>query len=233
MLGTLSQQIHVLLRHSNPAIRAAGSVCITKIEATHFDSESEQGGLVLGSVGHLFRQDATWEEVAKGIEAVSFVVQDTDVKMMLTTGEDGIRVLKALCSKTRELNSKDVQDKKNLLLSNETAYGMAYLMQNLTMDEDDKKREKLREMEVSQEQWEQFENLTKQKSTPGNSRKDSPEEVATRIDSIINCGGVTMMRQIIFVKPSSRVAGAVAKVSIFYFFFIIYLTFFYIKIGIM
>lgn len=220
VLGSLSKELHALLGHSNPAIRAAASVAITKIEAVHFDSNSEQGALVLGSVGHLFRPEATWDEVAKGIEAVSFVVQDTDVKMMLATGAEGSRVLQAICSKARELKeykegssapppaaaagSKDE-------LSNESAFGIAYLLQNLTMDEDDKKREKLREMEVSQEQWEQFEKITKQKSSQGNSRKDSPEEVAARVDSVVQCGGVSALRHLILAKPNSRMAQAVSK----------------------
>ncbi|KAH9258585.1 hypothetical protein BASA81_003087 [Batrachochytrium salamandrivorans] len=218
VLGSLSKELHALLGHSNPAIRAAASVAITKIEAVHFDSNSEQGALVLGSVGHLFRPEATWEEVAKGIEAVSFVVQDTDVKMMLATGAEGSRVLQAICNKARELKEYkegNVPSSGNKdELSNESAFGIAYLLQNLTMDEDDKKREKLREMEVSQEQWEQFEKITKQKSSQGNSRKDSPEEVAARVDSVVQCGGVSALRHLILAKPNARMAQAVSKAMV-------------------
>lgn len=227
VLGTLSPQLHALLGHSNANIRAAASVAMTKTEAVHFDSNTDQGAIVLGSVGHLFREGASPEEISRGIEAVSFVVADTDVKMMLTTGDEGTRVLKSLMARARELkehkdaNADDVElgakkkkaEKENEIkpISAESVYGIAYLLQNLTMDEDDKKREKLREMEVSQEQWEQFEKITKQKSRPGNSRKDSPEEVAQRIDAVVNAGGIAALRSLIFHKPSATVASAVAK----------------------
>jgi len=153
--------------------------------------------LVLGSVGGLLREGATQDEIKRGVEAVSFVIADTDVKMMLCTG-DGTRILQDLCRTARAVKplneakeaaekkkraaeksaDKKADDKKEELMSNETAYALAFVLSNLTMDEDDKKREKLREMEVSQEQWEKFEEMTKQKSRPGNSRKDSPEEVS-------------------------------------------------------
>jgi len=103
------------------------------------------------------------------------------------------------------------EDESKKTISAEAVFGIAFLLQNLTMDEDDKKREKLREMEVSQEQWEQFEKITKQKSRPGNSRKDTPEEVATRIDACVSAGAVPALKHCLAHKPSVAIAGAVAK----------------------
>ena len=104
-------------------------------------------------------------------------------------------------------NNKEEEEQ----MSNETAYALTFILSNLTMDEDDKKREKLREMEVTQEQWEKFEEMTKQKSRPGNSRKDSPEEVAARVDAVVNAGGVPALRNLLLNRGSSRIGAAAAK----------------------
>jgi len=229
LLGAL----HKLLSHSHTSIRSSASVALTKLEAVAFDGTSEQGMLVLGSVGGLLREGASQEEVRKGVEAVSFVVADTDVKTMLCTG-DGKRILHDLCRTARALKpAAEAEEAKkakkpttstaaapaaaNLAstpleeMTGETAYALAFILSNLTMDEDDKKREKLREMEVTQEQWEKFEEMTKQKSRPGNSRKDSPEEVALRVDAVVEAGGVPALRSLLLHRGSPRIAACAAK----------------------
>ena len=214
------EALHRLSTAENEQIRASCAVALTKLNAINFEANSEKGTLVLTSLAGLLQKDASDQELYRGVEAVCFVITDTDVKDMLVT-EDGFKVLQRLCQVSRSLKpeasagSSAAGDRnkssKAPSAQSEAAlpYGLAYVFQNLTMDEDDKRREKLREMEVSQEQWEQFEELTKSKTRKG--RRDTPQGVAARIDAFVRADGVPALRALItHYSTSTRVMSAAA-----------------------
>ena len=191
--------LQVLVQSDTADVRSAAAVALTKLNAIDFKAESTEGALVMHSVLGLLKPSATKEEHAKGVEAVSFVITDTDVKMTLCKGE-GLQVLRELV----RLVTENKQAAKEAY-----AYGMAYVYENLTMSEDDKKREKLREMEVTQEQWEQFEKLTKSETRKG--KPDPKENVDFRIKAFVEADGAAAMRSLVLNGASERVCQAIAR----------------------
>lgn len=191
--------LQVLVQSDNADVRSAAAVALTKLNAIDFKAESNEGALVMHSVLGLLRASATKEEHAKGVEAVSFVITDTDVKMTLCQGE-GLKVLRELVRIVTE-NDKAATEPY--------AYGLSYVYENLTMSEDDKKREKLREMEVTQEQWEQFEKLTKSETRKG--KPDPQENVNFRIKAFVEADGAAAMRSLVLNGASDRVCQAIAR----------------------
>ncbi len=187
ILGDITQgPLQTLIHSTNESIRSAASVALAKMNAVKFDSSSEQGSIVLGAVATLLGKNAKEEEIKRGVEALDYVIQDVDVKTLLTAEGDGIKILHKLC----ELAMKEESAKSAF------AYGLAYLFANITMDSDEARKEKLREMEVTEEQYEQFEELTKSKTRVG--RKDTPEEVAARVDAFVRSDGIKALRALVF-----------------------------------
>jgi len=199
--GDAKTVLQVLVQSDTPEVRSGAAVALAKMNAVDFKAESNEGAIVLHSVMGLLKKGSTQEERSRGVEAVSFVITDTDVKMSLCTGAEGMAVLS-------EMVNMITSDKDTA--KSPYAYGLAYCFENLTMSEDDKKREKLREMEVSQEQWEQFEKLTKS----GQGRKgkpDPPENVETRIKAFVQADGAAALRALVLEGGSSRVLESVAR----------------------
>lgn len=187
ILGDIAHgPLQALIHSTNENIRSAASVALAKMNAVKFDSSSEQGSIVLGAVATLLGKNAKEEEIKRGVEALDYVIQDVDVKTLLTAEGDGTKILHKLC----ELAMKEESAKSAF------AYGLAYLFANITMDSDEARKEKLREMEVTEEQYEQFEELTKSKTRIG--RKDTPEEVAARVDAFVRSDGIKALRALVF-----------------------------------
>ncbi|CAK9036495.1 Protein unc-45 homolog B (Unc-45B) [Durusdinium trenchii] len=197
LAGDITELLKLLATSDTGPVRSAAAVTLAKLNAIDFDAHSENGMLVLASVTSLLQPSASKEEHAKGVEAVCFVITDSQVKMMLMKGE-GAKVLRELVG-LAENNAKEA-----------FAYGLSFIFENLTMSEDDKRREKLREMEVTMEQWEQFEKLTKsQTRKPG--QEDSREQVAFRIQSFVQMDGIAALRSLVLGGGSDRVCEAIAR----------------------
>lgn len=190
-----------LLVHSDTInVKTNAAVTLAKLNATKFDKESDQGVVVLSSVSNLLKEKATEEEKAKGVEAVSYVITDRDVKVMLCETKDGLKLLDTLT----ELATRDKS-----VATSPYAYGLAYIFENLTMSEDDKRREKLREMEVTQEQWEQFQKITKTQ-TDGH-KPDPQENVDKRIKTLMEHNGAAALRALVLNGGSARVRASIAR----------------------
>eukprot|EP00946_MAST-07B_sp_MAST-7B-sp1_P005167 g5167.t1 len=71
-------------------------------------------------------------------------------------------------------------------------YGLACIFRDLTMSKQKKSRDKLREMEVTEEQWEQFKKLTKS-GNDNPAERDSEESVRMRIRSVVQNGGISAL----------------------------------------
>jgi len=198
LAGEVTDVLKLLATADSGPVRSAAAVTLTKLNAIDFDAESESGVFVLSSVASLLTPKATTEEHAKGVEAVSFVISDTQVKMMLMKG-DGLKVMDELIG-LAEIGAKEP-----------FAYGLAFILENLTMSEDDKRREKLREMEVTEEQWDQFEKLTKS-STRKPGQQDPVEQVAFRIETLVNLNAISALRSLVLNgSDSERVLESAAK----------------------
>jgi len=197
LAGEPTDTLKLLATVDDSQVRSAAAVTLAKLNAIDFDAESENGMLVLSSVLSLLAGKSTKEENAKGVEAVSFVITDSQVKMMLVQGK-GLEVSKDLIKLAIE-NPKEVY-----------AYGLAFIFENLTMSEDDKRREKLREMEVTEEQWSQFEKLTKSE-TRKSGQKDARPNVELRIKVFVEINGIEALRAMVLESSSERVWEAAAR----------------------
>mmetsp|Transcript_11889 Transcript_11889/g.20264 ORF Transcript_11889/g.20264 Transcript_11889/m.20264 type:complete len:734 (-) Transcript_11889:249-2450(-) len=196
--GDITDLLKLLATSEGGPVRSAAAVTLTKLNAIDFDADSESGVFVLSSVASLLQEKSSLEEQIKGVEAVSFVINDSQVKMMLMRGE-GIKVMERLIALA------DQGAKQSY------AYGLAFLFENITMSEDDKRREKLREMEVTEEQWEQFEKLTKSQ-TKKSGQRDPPEQVSFRIETFVKLKGITALRNLVLNgSGSDRVREATAR----------------------
>lgn len=195
--GPPSDILQLLIHSDHPGVRSGAAVTMTKLNAVDFDPESSNGMVVLSSVMTLLSADCSLEEKAKGVEAVSFVITDTDVKEMvcLSSNAEIMNLLTTL--------AQDPDTPKHSY-----CYGLAYIFENLTMNEDDKKREKLREMEVTAEQWEQFEKITKMDKKKG--RRDNADNVQARIESFVLAGGAVALRALIMNGSSDGVLNSAA-----------------------
>ncbi|GBG28974.1 Peptidyl-prolyl cis-trans isomerase FKBP62 [Hondaea fermentalgiana] len=198
LAGDITDILKLLATSDTGPVRSAAAVTLTKLNAIDFDADSENGVFVLSSVASLLQEKSSLEEQAKGVEAVSFVISDSQVKMMLIRG-DGLKVMQRLIA-LAEPGAKQSY-----------AYGLAFIFENITMSEDDKRREKLREMEVTEEQWEQFEKLTKSQ-TKKSGQRDPPEQVALRIETFVKLNGIAALRQLVLSgSGSDRVIEAAAR----------------------
>ena len=180
--GGVVDALKHFVQSTEPAVRSAASVALTKLNAVKFDSESAEGMAILGAVLNLLEVDSSSEsERARGVEAVCFVISDTRVKQSVAFIKDSA-VLQSLVEMA---SSKDAP-------KSPYAYGLAYVFMNLTMSELEKKREKLREMEVGLKEWEEFEKLTKSQ-TGGPGEKDTEEQVSDRILAFVRADGVAAL----------------------------------------
>lgn len=192
--------LNVLVQSQSINVRTNASITLAKLNATKFDKESNQGMIVLSSVFNLLKEKTTEEEKGKGVEAISYVINDTDVKMMLCTSTEGVEILKTLVQLAAE---------KKESATAVYAYGLAHIFENLSMSEDDKKREKLKEMEVTPEQWQQFQKLTKTE-TDGH-KPDPPESVSKRVQAFVANNGAAALKNMVLNGGSARVRAAVAR----------------------
>jgi hypothetical protein len=71
-------------------------------------------------------------------------------------------------------------------------YGLACIFRDLTMSKQKKSRDKLREMEVTEEQWEQFKALTKS-GNDNPAEHDSEENVHMRVRRVVQAGGISAL----------------------------------------
>ena len=180
-------------------LRSAAAVALTKLNAIKFDSASNEGMAILGSVLHLLRPDAAEAERARGVEAICFVISDTRVKQSVAFIQESA-VLKSLISMASGRPAA----------KSPYAFGLTHIFLNLTRDELDKKREKLREMEVGLKEWEEFEKLTKSQ-TGGPGEKDTAEQVEARILAFVEFKGVAALVGMVRGGASGRTLGCVAK----------------------
>uniref|UniRef100_A0A7S2RU75 Protein unc-45 homolog B n=1 Tax=Mucochytrium quahogii TaxID=96639 RepID=A0A7S2RU75_9STRA len=198
--GDITDLLKLLVTSDCGPVRSAAAVTLAKLNAIDFNAESENGMLVLSSVVHLLQNKGSKEEHAKGVEAVSFVITDSNVKNMIAQGK-GIEILEELI----QLAGREKSNAKEAY-----AYGLAYIFENITMSQDDKRREKLREMEVTEEQWEQFEKLTKsQTRKPG--QEDPRENVEMRIQTFVQTDGIAALRALVLNGGGERVLDSVAR----------------------
>ncbi len=198
LAGEPTETLRLLAVSDNASVRSAAAVTLAKLNAIDFDANSEQGVFVLSSVAGLLQESATDEEHGKGVEAVSFVINDSQVKMMLCQGK-GLPILEELIRLAKETPKEHF------------AYGLAYIFENLTISIEDLRREKIREMEVSEEQWDQFEKMTKsQTKKPG--QEDPRPNVEQRLRTFVNAEGIAALRSLASQKESSdKVREAVAR----------------------
>ena len=200
LAGDCTDALQILVHCSNVDVRASAAVTLAKLNALDFDASSDKGMMVLSSVVGLLSKKASVEEHKKGVEAISFVITDAEVKMMLTTGK-GVPLLEELI----QLASREKSTAKEPY-----AFGLAFIFENLTMSEDDKKKEKLREMEVTAEQWEQFEKLTKSQ-TRKSGQIDPAENVNFRIQAFVDAEGVSGLRSLVVNGGSEKVCESVSR----------------------
>jgi len=71
-------------------------------------------------------------------------------------------------------------------------YGLACIFRDLTMSKQAKARDKLREMDVTEEQWEQFKKLTKS-GNDNPMEQDTPEMVQRRVQKVVEAGGISAL----------------------------------------
>ena len=170
---------HLMLHSTTPAVQSQAAVTVAKLEAikkkTGFDPGEDAGELVLAQTLRLVTDAAT---AAKGVEALTFMMSSTRVK-------------EAVCDQAGVLDALVAAD----LSQGAGLYGLCCVWRDLTMSNMDKKRDKLREMEVSAEQWQEFERMT---SVGGEAdakklEEDTPEMVARRIEIVRAHQGVVAM----------------------------------------
>eukprot|EP00924_Labyrinthula_sp_SR-Ha-C_P003424 maker-scaffold_15-snap-gene-9.62-mRNA-1 protein AED:0.00 eAED:0.00 QI:33/1/0.8/1/1/1/5/40/1012 len=169
------------------------------------EAEVNQNLLIISSVFNLLNEKSTDEEKSKGVEAISYVINDTDIKMAITgtaakKSNNQLDILKTLV----KLITKDKEASKAGY-----AFGIAHIFLNLSMSEDDKRRDKLREMEVTSEQWEQFEKLTKQQTNK--TKADPKDYVEKRIRAFVDADGPSALRALVLNGGSQRVRSCVAR----------------------
>jgi len=205
--------LRLLMSCDTPSVRAGAAVAISKAKAVEtkfgFKADSDEGKHLLLAVSKMLSEKLPkkqrQEELAmriQGIEALSYLMTSTIAKESIVksspkSGENVLTSLVAL-AKDEELTSETsltttatASKKKNN--NNKTkhscGYGLACIFRDLTMSKQSKARDKLREMDVSEEQWEQFKKLTKS----GNDNpleNDTPEMVSKRVQRVVEKGGI-------------------------------------------
>ena len=212
--------LKVLLGSDAPDVRSAAAVVLAKVDAVNFNPCSAEGDLVLGAVYRLLQPESTESEQLRAVEAIASVCFDTDVKQGIASssglideladelgdgGGDAPRVLEHLVRLGKGGNA-------GTSISAPLAYGLATIFSAITMDEDVKKMAKLREMEVTEEQWEKFVEFTKSRTTRKGT-KDSSEWVAARIRRFCATSGHEALVHIVSPKACYRGGGKRPSIS--------------------
>lgn len=156
----------------------------------------------------------------QGIEALSYLMSSTIAKESIINGvtdrtnsrsrsisgnkaSKNVTVLQSLIqlAKDDELTNEtsantDIKKSKSASNKNDKkhscGYGLACIFRDLTMSKQAKARDKLREMDVTEEQWEQFKKLTKSGSD-NPLENDTPAMVQRRVQKVVEAGGISAL----------------------------------------
>ena len=152
----------------------------------------------------------------KGIEALSYLMSSTvakqacirtriiknrkertDAKKTTSSVVSALVTLakdSELCAteSNREASSKFTVNSGSNTGKHSCGYGLACIFRDLTMSKQKKSRDKLREMEVTEEQWEQFKKITKS-GNDNPAEFDSEENVRMRVRHVVEAGGISAL----------------------------------------
>jgi hypothetical protein len=173
-------------------IRASAAVTTAKLEAmkkkTGFDPGVESGQIVLAQVLDMLSSPPSEEgsnaTALHGVEALTYMLSSTRVKEAVCASPDTLRSI---------INLDILTDKGRNKKGNKSVgvYGLCCLWRDLTMSNLAKKKDKLREMEVTEKQWKEFEKVTKMGGGSNEEENDTDEMVAARVEQVVAAGGVT------------------------------------------
>ena len=178
-------------------IRSVAIVCFAKISALKFSLESDQGKSILISIHSLLNNKANVDEHIRGIEAMACLISNYDVKMLLIKG-DGLDVLKKMIQLGIDLPQESL------------AYGLAFCFETFLRSENDEQSRKLREIGVSRQQWEQFEQLAKNQ-IPALEKRDCKNSLEIRTKMFVESNGVVALQSLTHKSISHRVWDLVSQ----------------------
>ena len=171
---------YLMLHSTSSEIKSLATLTIAKLEAMKkkggFDSSTDSGILVLEQVcQHIKSSDSGM--ISKGVESLGYMLSNTKVKQAICGDH---QILSNILGKALELGTGAGKGSKDTV----GVYGLCNILQNLTMSNFDKQKDKLKEMEVTPEQWKEFEKITKMAKSESNDTPDTPQLVADRVQCL-------------------------------------------------
>jgi hypothetical protein len=211
---------YLMLHSTSTIVKSSATLTVTKLESMRkkggFDSSTDNGLLILEQV---FSNIKSNNDIMmnKGIESLGYMLSNTNVKQLTCTNS---KIIQNIIAKTMALgnnntnNRKTTKKQKNNTANNSSdtigVYGLCNIYQNLSMSNFDKQKDKLKEMEVTAEQWKEFEKITKMAKSESNDIQDTKELVSNRVQAIcIKHNGIEAMVHLsdILVENKHKIKG--------------------------